>query len=202
MTDPSNPNPEGQVEGKGARTSRLVLAGGALALVVAIAVTTILLTGSSDDAPAVDPVIAKQQNYHQAQYAIGVSSGWPQDKSDQRIGGYLESAWHDPASTATTLVVDSRDTSETGPPMAVAELARVQAQYLPHYRERGRRWIRLRGKPAVRWAYNVDGEAILEYFFEECDTSFIVRGFTPPVAWEALAPFYRGMATVITANCD
>lgn len=202
MVEAGNSNSESHPEGRGARR-RLVLIGTAVALVAAIAVVAILLGGGSDgSSPAVDPAITKQQNYHQAQYAAGVSSGWPQDASDQHVGGYLESAWHDPASTETTFVIDSRDAGEAGPPMVSAELARLQTQHLPKYRERGRSWVRLRGQPAIRWAYDVAGEAHLDYFFEECDTSFVVRGTTPPVAWDALAPFFRGMATVITANCD
>lgn len=203
MDDLDDPNPAGQPEGEDSRRRRSVLIGGAMALVATIAVAAILLSGGSgEDAPAVDPAIAKQQNYHQAEYAAGVSSGWPQIEDDKHVGGYLESSWHDPASVATTFAIDSRDIGETGPPMAMAELARAQVQYLPHYRERGRRWVRLSGKPAIRWAYDVAGEAHLDYFFEECDTGLIVRGTTPPGAWEALAPFFRGMATVITANCE
>lgn len=172
-------------------------------LLVAIAIAVSALSGDSgDDTPAVNPEIAKQQNYHQAQYATGVSSGWPQTEDDRHVGGYLESSWHDPASVETTFVVDSRNSSESGPPLAAAELARAQAQYLPHYRERGRKWVRLGGRPALRWAYDVAGEAHLDYFLEECDIGLLIRGTTPPVAWEALAPFFRGMAAVTTANCD
>jgi hypothetical protein len=203
MSKRKDPNSEDQGESTGTKHRRLALIGGAVALVVAIAVAAVLLSGGSDDdAPAVNPAITKQQNYHLAQYDAGVSSGWPQDASDEHVGGYLESAWHDPASTEVTFVIDSRDAAEAGPPMAAAELSRALAQYLPDYSERGMKWIRLGGRPAVRWAYNVAGEARLDYFFEECDTSLVVRGSTPPVAWEALAPFFRGMATVITANCD
>jgi hypothetical protein len=180
-----------------------MLAGGALVILLGIAVGVLLLTGGSDDdAPAVDPAITAQQNYHQAEYDAGVSSGWPQDASDRRVGSYLESAWHDPASSITTFVIDSRPSDQANSPMATAELARVQVNQLKDYRERGLKRIRLRGNPAVRWAFDVGGEARLEYFFEECGTGFVVRGSTPAVAWEALSEFFRGMAAVITANCD
>jgi hypothetical protein len=202
MAGPSNPRPEDRVKGHNARWPRTILAGGVILFVVGIAIAAILLNRDSGDGPiAVDPAITNQQNYHEAQYAAGVSSGWPQTENDQHVGNYLESSWHDPASVYTTFTIDSREKG-SGVPMADAELALVQVQSLPHYRERGRRWIRLRGKPAVRWAYDVAGEAHLDYFFEECDTGFIVRGTTPPGTWEALAPFFRGMATVITANCE
>lgn len=203
MAETGNPPSESQAEDQGAKGHRSLLIGGAIALVAVIAVAAVLLTGGSDDDnPSVDPAITEQQNYHQEEYAAGVSSGWPQTKDDQHVGGYLESSWHDPASVDTTFVIDSRDAGESGTPTAASELARVQVQHLPRFRERGRKWIRLSGKPAIRWAYDVAGEAHLDYFFEECDTGFIVRGTTPPVAWEALAPFFRGMATVITANCE
>ncbi|MDX6609993.1 MAG: hypothetical protein QOF85_1918 [Solirubrobacterales bacterium] len=191
--------PRGEKRGR-----RAALVGGALVLLIGIAVAVLLLTrDSGEDTPAVDPAITKQQNYHQAEYAVGVSSGWPQDENDRRIGGnYLESAWHDPASTAARFVIDSRPSDETGSPMASAELARIQAHQLPGYRQRGLKEITLWSHPAVRWAFDVAGEAWIEYFFEECGTSIVVRGSTPPVAWEPLTEFFRGMAETITANCE
>jgi hypothetical protein len=200
MTKLDNSNREDRTEtGRRRRRARV---GGGLVGVLVIGIAALLLTGGSDETAAVDPAIAAQQNYHQAQYAAGVSSGWPQDASDRRVGHYLESAWHDPASSATTFVIDSRSSEDAGSPIAAAELARVQTRELPGYRERGLKRIRLAGRPAVRWAFDVGGEARLEYFFEECGVSFVVRGSTPPVAWEALSGFFRGMATVITANCE
>lgn len=197
------PDQQNSGAGKRSRPSRGKLIGAAVALIAGIAIATLALTGGSDDSrPAIDPQVAAQQNYHQDQYAAGVSSGWPQDVSDRQVGGYLESVWHDPASEETTFVVDSRSSDGAPPPMTAAESARVQVSQLPHYRERGTRWIRLGGRPAVRWAYDVAGKARLVYFFEECDVSFVVQGTTPPVAWEALAVFFRGMATIVTANCD
>jgi hypothetical protein len=203
MADVDNFSSASRIEEGSSRRRQAAIVAGVLVLLVLIVSAILLLTsGSGGDAPVVDPVIAAQQNYHQAQYAAGVSSGWPQDESDRRVGGYLESAWHDPASTVTTFVIDSRASDEMGSPMAAAELARLQSRYLPHYKERGMKAIRLAGRPAVRWAFNAAGLAHLYYFFEECGISFVVRGSTPAVAWEALSGFFRGMATVITANCE
>jgi hypothetical protein len=170
-------------------------------LLAAVAVAVLLLAGGSgDEAPPVDPAIAAQQNYHQAQYDAGVSVGWPQGVSDRRVGRYLESAWHD--GPVITYFIDSRASDETSSPLANAELARMQARHLPGYRERGMREIVLWTHPSVRLAYDVAGEAYVEYFFEECDTSFVVRGSMPPESWPPITEFMRGQAETITATCD
>jgi hypothetical protein len=181
---------------------KTALIAGALAVVVAIAAAALLLSGSSDSAPEIDPVITKQQNYHQKQYDAGVSSGWPQDSSDQRVGNYLESRWHDPASTSILYIIDSISAEEAAPPMALAELARAQARELKDYRERGLKWVHLRGIPVVRWAYEAANEGRIEFFFEECGIDIVARGSMAKTSFESFAGFYRGMASVITSNCD
>jgi hypothetical protein len=184
------------------RRKTALLIGGGIALVAAIAAVVVLTSRSSDNTPTIDPVITKQQNYHQAQYAAGVSSGWPQDSSDQRVGKYLESSWHDPVSTTIQYIIDSASAEEGASPMALAELARAQARELKDYRERGLQWSRLRGIPVVRWAYDAAGLSRIEFFFEECGIDIVARGSMAKPSFESFADFYRGMASTITAKCD
>jgi hypothetical protein len=82
--------------------------------------------------------------------------------------------------------------------MANAALARIQSYKLPGYEERGMKWIRLAGKPAVRWAFHTAGERSgIDYFFEECGISFVVRGTMGNVAYESLSESFREMAATI-----
>ncbi len=169
---------------------------------VAIAAAVLLLSGGSDDAPAVDPALAKVQNYHAKQYDAGVSSGWPQIAGDRPVGNFLESSWYDPASKEIQYIIDSAASDDAAAPMAMAELARAQARELKDYRERGLRWIKLRGNPVVRWAYDAGEFSRIEFFIEECGVSIVARGVIPKISYETFSRFYRGMAYTITAVCD
>ena len=181
---------------------KMALIGGSLTFIVVLAAAMLLGCGSSDSAPEIDPVITKQQNHHQKQYDAGVSSGWPQDSSDQRVGNYLESSWHDPAGTKIKYIVDSVSAEEAAKPMVLAELARAQARELKDYRERGFEWVRLRGIPVLRWTYDAAGLGRIEFFFEECGIDIVARGSMAKVSFESFAEFYEGMASTITAKCD
>lgn len=141
-------------------------------------------------------------HYHQAEYDVEIFNRWPQDESDKRTGSYLESVWHDPASSVTTLQIDSRASDGTGPPIANAELTRIQAKHLPGYRERGFKKITLGGHPAIRWAFDLSGEGRVDYFFAECGTSFTVLGATPPQAFAALSESFQEMAGTIKPLCS
>lgn len=184
------------------RISRRTIVAGVLVVVAAIAVAAVLLTADSGDRPDVDPSIAQHQNYHQAQYSAGVTNAWPQDESDQRTGGYLESSWHDPLNPAAALTIYSRTADETGSPTATADLARVQIDKLPGFHERGLEEIGLRDNPAVRWTFDLSGANYVEHFFEECGISFVVRVSAPAGVWGELSSAFRRMATLVTANCD
>jgi hypothetical protein len=182
------------------RPSRPALIAGAVVLVAAVAVAAVLLSGSSSGTVGERPSWVAH-NRRQAQYTAGVSSGWPQYEDDKAVGSYLESAWHDPATWATRYVIDSTRSDRAGSPMAAAQLARVQTYELPGYRERGLKGIRLRGHPAVRWAYDVAREPRVDYFFEECGTHFVARGSSPPGTYRNFAEDFHGMSYSIEANC-
>jgi hypothetical protein len=140
--------------------------------------------------------------FHQANYDVEIFNRWPQDVSDKKTGSYLESKWHDPASSVTTLQIDSRASDGTGSPLANAELARVQVQRLPGYRERGFKKVTLGGHPAIRFAFDLSGEGRVDYFFAECGTSFTVLGATPPLAFASLSESFQEMSGTIKAICS
>jgi hypothetical protein len=123
-------------------------------------------------------------------------------KSDKPTGDYLESAWHDPATSAITLQIDSRASDSTGSPIADAELARVQVKRLPGYRERGFKKVTIGGHPAIRWAFDLSGKGRVDYFFAECGTSFTVLGESPPPAFAALSESFQEMAGTIKPVCS
>ncbi len=137
-----------------------------------------------------------------AAYRADIYDDWPQIENHKQVEGYDESAWRDPAYTYVIITIDSRAADETGSPLENAQLARVQTTRLHGYRERGMKWIRLGGRPAVRWAFDVGKQANIRWFFEECGVSFLVRGTTGLYGFQALSESMREMAATIKPACD
>jgi len=150
---------------------------------------------TAENRPSANPPLYRQTDYN-------AETGWDQDASDKRAGNYLESVWHDPASVSSRLVIDSRNSEGTAPPLAAAELSRIQTTRLPGYRERSFKKVKIGGHPAVRWAYGVGGEEYIEYFFAECGTSIIFHGSTSPIAFEPFSRFYGIVASRVKIVCD
>jgi hypothetical protein len=157
-------------------------------------------SGGSSDATAEDRPKSEPPLYHLAEY--DVETKWDLEMSDRKVGGYLESVWHDPASFSSKLIIDSRPAEGAVPPMAAAELTRVQANWLRNYRERSLKRVKLGPRSAVRLAFFAAGEERIEYFFEECGTSIIFRGSTVPIAFEPFSEFYGEVASQLKAVCD
>lgn len=135
-----------------------------------------------------------------ADYKVDIFNGWSHITKEKQVGRYIENAWRDPVSPI--IAIDSTTADDTASPMANAELARIQSYQLPGYRERGTKWIRLGGRPAVRWAFDTAEErAGIDYFFEECGISFVVRGTMGQVAYEPLSEAMREMAATIKVDC-
>jgi hypothetical protein len=155
--------------------------------------------GSSDatakSRPKSDPPL-----FHQAEY--DVETTWPQTVSDRKIGSYLESVWRDPASFTTKLRIASRPAEGTAPPLAAVDLARIQLNWMPKYHERSFKKVKIGGHQAIRWTADAAGESRIEYFFEECGTSIVMRGSTTPIAYEPFSEFYGIVASRIKVVCD
>lgn len=157
--------------------------------------------GGSSDATAEGPRPKSEPPiYHQKEYDVNTT--WDQGVSDRKVGSYLESIWHDQASFSSRLIIDSRPAEGAPSPLAAAELSRAQANWLPKYRERSLKRVRLGKRSAIRWAYYAAGEDRIEYFFEECGTSFVFRGSTLPIAYEPFSEFYGVVAARVKALCD
>lgn len=170
--------------------NRWVSKAGALTLLVVVGL--LAGCGSSNEAPT-----------SPAAYDIKPFNEWPQDEKEKKVGQYLESAWHDPAVPVFILTVDSRATGDEDSKSADAELAQLQTSKIAGYRERGVKKVRIGDRPTIQWAFVVGGEAWIEFFFEECDTSFIVRGVSSPYAFKALSESYREMtSTIKVKGCD
>jgi hypothetical protein len=142
---------------------------------------------------------SKPPLYHEKEY--DAETGWIQESSDRKVGSYLESVWHDPASFSSKLIIDSRPATGAPPPMVAAELVRAQANWLPKYRERSLKRVKLGKRSAVRLAFFAAGEDRIEYFFEECDTSIVFRGSTVSIAYEPFSSFYGVVASRVKAVC-
>jgi hypothetical protein len=127
---------------------------------------------------------------------------WPQIAKHKPVEGYVESAWHDPAYSYVVLAVDTRSSDETASPQASAQLARIQTTKLSGYKERGVKWIRLSGRPALRWAFDLGNRAHIEYFFEECGISFVVRGTSGLPGFSSISETFRAIATTIKTACS
>lgn len=159
---------------------------------VAALVATAALTGCGGSDESSGP----------ADYRVEVSESWPQIVDHKQVEGYVENAWQDPAYTYVIFAIDTRPLDETAPPLASAQLARIQTTKLVGYKERGMRWIRLGGRPAVRWSFDVSDRAHIEYFFEECGISFLVRGTTGLPGFSSLSEHMREMAATIKTACS
>jgi hypothetical protein len=162
-------------------------------VVAALLAALLLLAGCGSSSTSVDP----------SAYNIEIFNGWPQVKKEEKVGGYIENAWRDPESPI--IAVDTRAASDdVGAPMANADLARVQTSELPGYKERGVKRVKLARRPAVQWAYDTaDERAGIDFFFEECGVSFVVRGTMGQIAFEALSESVREMAeTIKVKGCD
>jgi hypothetical protein len=161
-----------------------------LALLGAMLVLTVCIGGCGDsgrDQPAT--------------YKVTVSEAWPKVVDEKEVDGYIESAWRDPV--GPTVTINTRLASETGSPMANAQLARLQTSKLPGYHERGMKWVKVGGRPVVHWAFDMpEEEARIEYFFEECETTFILRGTTNLFGFEAYSEDYRAYTASIKPECD
>lgn len=149
---------------------------------------------SAENRPSSNP-----PKYHQTEY--DVETGWIQETSDRKVGSYLESVWHDPASFSSKLIIDSRPAEGAPPPLVAAELSRLQANWLPEYRERSLKRVKLGHQPAIRLAFHAAGEDRIEYFFEECGTSIAFRGSTSPIAYKPFSEFYGFVASRVKALC-
>jgi len=119
-----------------------------------------------------------------------------------RVGSYTESSWHDPAVPKDiTITIDSRAADEAGSPAANADLARIQTNQLSGYRERGMKRVKLGGRPTIQWAFDMGEESRVDFFFEECGISFVVRGKATPFSFESLSESFREMTSTIKADC-
>lgn len=138
---------------------------------------------------------------HPARYQITINNGWPQIEDEKEVAGFLESAWLDPV--GPIIAINTRLADETGSPMANAQLARIQTSKLPDYRERVFKKIRLGGRPTVKWGFDISkDESRMEFFFEECDTAFIVRGSMGTIGYEAFTGSFSDMTSTLKADCD
>lgn len=188
---PETGSPEHPDKRSGGRRIGL-LAGVVLSLIAIGVVAGLILSGCGDSQAA--PT-------RPARYDVAINNGWPQTDNEKEVSGYLESAWRDPV--GPTITIDTRLSDETGSPLANAELAQIQTSKLPGYRERGLEKVKLGGRPTVTWGFEIaNGASGYELFLEECDTTFIVRGAMPAVAYAAFARDFREVTSSIKAHCD
>lgn len=186
---PETPSTERPAGSSGRR--RIGIAAGVVLALIVIGVVAALALSDDGSAEPTRP----------ARYDITINNGWPQVVDEKQVSGYLESAWHDPV--GPDIAVNSRLSDETGSPMANAQLAQIQTSKLPGYRERGLKRTKLGGRPAVSWGFDIaNEESGYELFFEECGTSFIVRGSVPTIGFEAYSSSFREMASTIKVACD
>jgi hypothetical protein len=136
--------------------------------------------------------------FHQAEYDL--ETEWIQERSDNRAGPYLKSAWHDPCCPRYQLVISSRPSRHFVPPLGAAELSRTQAKHLRKYREVSFKKVKI-GHPAVRFVYSAGGEDYVEYFFAKCGTSIAMKGSTNPGSFKLFSWFYENTASQIKPIC-
>jgi hypothetical protein len=176
----------------------------AFAWLAALIFTVPLLAGcgGSSDAPATQPVKSDPPLYHQALYDFETFGGATQVESDKRIGNTLESVWANPNNAKETVSVTASTDEGLGSPREEAELAREQTKLLPGYRERSFKAVKLRGRPATQWTYEIAGIGRSEYFFDACDVhyGFIANVYVKPFG-VPIELRYRRIAKLIVPVC-
>ncbi len=169
--------------------------------VLLMAVVLLSGCGGSSDAPATQQVKAEPPLYHQALYDFETFGGAIQVESDKRIGNTLESVWADPNNALATITVTA-STESPNLSREEAELSREQMKQLPGYRERSFKAVKLRGRPATQWTYEIAGIGRGAYFFEACDVhyAFIANAFEEPFG-VPIELRYRRIAKLIVPVC-
>jgi hypothetical protein len=179
-------------------TSKALIAWSAALLVAALFLSS---CGGSSDATAGQEVKAEPPLYHQALYDFETFNGAVQVESDKRIGDTLESVWADPNNAQATIAVIA-STESPNSPREEAELSREQMKRLPGYRGRSFKAVKLRGRPATQWTYEIAGIGRSTYFFEACDVhyAFIANAFEKPFGIP-IELRYRRIAKLIVPVC-
>ncbi|HWA53946.1 MAG TPA: hypothetical protein VG816_07215 [Solirubrobacterales bacterium] len=179
-------------------SSRALIAWSAALLVAALLVAG---CGGSSDTPASQAVKAEPPLYHQSLYDFETFGGAVQVESDKRIGDTLESVWANPNNAKETIAVTA-STESPNSPREEAELSREQIKLLPGYSEHSFKAVRLRGRPATQWTYEVAGIGRSEYFFEACGVhyAFIANIYVKPFGIP-IELRYRRIAKLIVPVC-
>jgi hypothetical protein len=180
---------------------------GLAAVVVVVALAALALGGCGGgsggaDAEGASPVkrpSADPPNFHQTEYDLETT--WKQAASDKKEGGYLVSVWYDSAVPEFKMRVASRPSDGTAPPLASAELARLQVSSLPGYKEHSFAKIKTGGHPVIRWTYTLGDINQFAYFFAECGVSISMQGPGPFDAGN-FAYFYDNVISGIKPVCD
>jgi hypothetical protein len=170
--------------------------------VLLVAVLLLAGCGESNDAPATQQVKSEPPLYHQALYDFETFGGAVQVESDKRIGNTLESVWANPNNAKETIAVTASTGEGLGSSREEAELAREEMKLLPGYRARSFKAVKLRGRPATQWTYEIAGIGRSEYFFEACDVhyAFIANVYVKPFGIP-IELRYRRIAKLIVPVC-
>jgi hypothetical protein len=157
--------------------------------------------GGSSDTTTGQEVKAEPPLFHQTLYDFETFGGAIQVESDKRIGNTLESVWADPNNAKATITVTA-STESPNSSREEAELSRAQMKRLPGYHERSFKAVKLRGRPATQWTYEVAGIGRSTYFFEACDVhyGFIANAFEEPFGIP-IELRYRRIAKLIVPVC-
>lgn len=179
-------------------TSKALFACSAALLVAALFLAG---CGGSSDTTTGQEVKAEPPLYHQALYDFEPFNGAVQAESDKRIGNTLESVWADPNNAQASITVTA-STESPNSPREEAELLRQQMKQLPGYRERSFKAVKLRGRPATQWTYEIAGIGRVTYYFEACDIhyGFIANAFEEPFGIP-IELRYRRLAKLIVPVC-
>lgn len=157
--------------------------------------------GDSSTQAAVSRPSADPPLFHQTHY--DVETTWPQEESDKKVGGYLESVWHDPAGASLKMTIDSRPSEGTAQPLAAAEIARAEASTMAGYDERSFKKITAFGGPTgIYHAFEVGDEVVIGFFFAECGTSIFLHGNATPTAASDFSYFYKSVVSKMKVVCD
>lgn len=208
---------------KPGRRPRLWIAAAAILLVVAGAIAVLLASGGGGggkspgrDGPKAGKKVAEAPRKAVASpigmdangrfqgeiYSVEPPSGWERDPEVIEESPYYPNLWRQAGGEGGAYVrVEGGAVAEEEDPVRAEEGPRRQTSKSPDYREIGFGPITLRGRPAVRWDYEVEGDRRVVFGFVECGTGLAIVGSAAPSSFASHEKEFESVGDSLRANC-
>ncbi len=135
-------------------------------------------------------------------YSVEPPAGWTKDAEVIEEPPYYPNLWRRPGGDGGAYVrVEGTTAVEGQDPVEAEEGSRRRTSESPDYREIGFGPVRLMGRAAVRWDYEVEGDRRVVFGFVECGTGLAIVGSTSRAAFASQERGFEAVANSLRANC-